>query len=72
MQNSQMILASLKPASSMDSSMFTTTTAMTTTPAANATTNATMSPDMVFNAGHQLSIVVYRFLIKIASLTWTC
>lgn len=48
----------LQESSSMDSAVISTTTVMTTTPSINVT----MPEDMVFNAGHQLSIIVYRFV----------
>jgi hypothetical protein len=65
MQNTQMTLSSVEPLS-MVSTMLDTTTDITTTP---ANVSEPMTPDMIFNAGHQLSIVVYRFLIKNASIT---
>lgn len=57
MPNAQMVLNS-QELSSMDSDvLISTTTVMSTTPSLNIT----LPEDMVFNAGHQLSIVVYRF-----------
>lgn len=57
MQNSQMI-PNIQESSIMDSDVLITTTNM---PTANQSMNHTMPEDMVFNAGHQLSIIVYRF-----------
>lgn len=59
MTNSQMI-PKTQESSSMENAVMMTTTVMTTTPSINAT----MPEDMVFNPGHQLSIIVYRFAIK--------
>lgn len=57
MQNSQMV-ANSQESSSMESVvLISTTTVMSTTPSLNIT----LPEDMVFNAGHQLSIIVYRF-----------
>lgn len=65
MPNSQMILIS-QESSSMDSDMLITTTVMTTTTTAQSIKlNSTMPEDMMFNAGHQLSIIVYRFVCKL-------
>lgn len=54
---SQMI-PNIQESSSMDSDVFVTTTVMTT----NKSSNETMTEDMIFNAGHQVSIIVYRFV----------
>lgn len=51
--------------SNMDSEVSTTTITINST----ASLNLTMTEDMVFNAGHQLSIIVYRFVPKIQSAT---
>lgn len=59
MPNSQMVPNS-QESSSMDSDvnvLISTTTVMSTTPLLNIT----LPDDMVFNEGHQLSIIVYRF-----------
>ena len=32
-----------------------------TTPASSASLNISITPDMLFNEGHKLSIIVYRF-----------
>lgn len=62
MPNSQMILIN-QESSSMDSDVLMTTTVMTTTTTAQSIKlNLTMPEDMMFNAGHQLSIIVYRFV----------
>ena len=59
MPNSQMIpiLNNQESSSNMDSEVLTTTIMSTLTSDNN---NNTMPDDMVFNAGHQLSIIVYR------------
>lgn len=63
MQNSQMI-PSVQESSIMSSDvLLVTTTAMM--PTTNQSMNQTMPEDMVFNAGHQLSIIVYRFVKEI-------
>ncbi|CRK87306.1 CLUMA_CG001108, isoform A [Clunio marinus] len=52
-----------KESSIMDSDLLMSTTMMTTTP----TINISMPEDMVFNAGHQLSIIVYSILMFISA-----
>jgi gonadotropin-releasing hormone receptor len=61
MPNSPMIPNNQESSSNMDSDVLITTTVMSTTLSANET----MPEDMLFNAGHQLSIIVYRFVTKI-------
>lgn len=61
MPNSQMILHDQESSSVMDSEVLTTTTMVPN----SLSDNLTMTEDMVFNAGHQLSIIVYRFVTKI-------
>lgn len=58
MPNSQMI-ANNHESSSMDTDALTATT---TDMAMAMSVNASMPEDMIFNAGHQLSIIVYRFV----------
>lgn len=48
--------------SSIEGDVVITSTMMTTTTTNPNSTIVTMPEDMMFNAGHQLSIVVYRFV----------
>lgn len=60
MPNSLMIPNNQESSSNMDIEVLITTTVMSTTLSANST----MPEDMVFNSGHQLSIIVYRSVSK--------
>jgi hypothetical protein len=65
MPNSEMIPHVQELSSLMDSEVLTTTTMIPKSPSANLT----MTEDMVFNAGHRLSIIVYRFVTKTKQLS---